>query len=70
MAGAGAAGGAVSTGAGARSAVDQAVAAFGRLDGLINNAAYFREVRLTAFEDLDPEQWERIFQVNVKGVWL
>ncbi len=42
---------------------------FGRIDGLVNNAAYFREVRLTPFEELDPAQWDRIFAVNVKGVW-
>ncbi len=46
-----------------------AVQHFGRIDGLINNAAYFREVKLTPFEELDPAQWERIFAVNVKGVW-
>ena len=42
---------------------------FGRIDGLINNAAYFREVKLTPFEELDETQWDRIFAVNVKGVW-
>ncbi|NBS95869.1 MAG: SDR family NAD(P)-dependent oxidoreductase, partial [Betaproteobacteria bacterium] len=47
-----------------------ALKATGRIDGLINNAAYFREVTLTPFEELDPAQWDRIFQVNVKGVWL
>ena len=47
-----------------------AVKATGRIDGLINNAAYFREVKLTPFEELDPATWDRIFQVNVKGVWL
>jgi NAD(P)-dependent dehydrogenase (short-subunit alcohol dehydrogenase family) len=46
-----------------------ALRSFGRIDGLINNAAYFREVKLTPFEELDPAQWERIFAVNVKGVW-
>ena len=60
----------VSDDASVRSMADAALKATGRIDGLINNAAYFREIRLTAFEDLDPEQWERIFQVNVKGVWL
>ncbi|MGY0195012.1 SDR family NAD(P)-dependent oxidoreductase [Leptothrix sp. BB-4] len=49
----------------ARAAVER----FGRIDGLVNNAAYFREVKLTPFEDLDPVQWDRIFAVNVKGVW-
>ncbi len=42
---------------------------FGRINGLVNNAAYFREVKLTPFEDLDSAQWDRIFAVNVKGVW-
>ncbi len=42
---------------------------FGRIDGLINNAAYFREVKLTDFDTIDPAQWERIFAVNVRGVW-
>lgn len=42
---------------------------FGRIDGLVNNAAYFREVRLTDFEDIDEAQWDRLFAVNVKGVW-
>lgn len=50
----------------ARAAQDR----FGRIDGLVNNAAYFREVKLTPFEELDPAQWDRLFAVNVKGVWL
>ncbi len=52
-----------------RRMTEQAVARFGRIDGLVNNAAYFREVKLTEFEQLDPAQWDRIFAVNVKGVW-
>ena len=48
---------------------DAALKAFDRIDGLVNNAAYFREVKLTPFEEIDPEIWERIFQVNVRGVW-
>jgi NAD(P)-dependent dehydrogenase (short-subunit alcohol dehydrogenase family) len=47
----------------------KALARFGRIDGLVNNAAYFREVKLTDFEQIDPAVWDRIFQVNVKGVW-
>ena len=41
----------------------------GRVDGLINNAAYFREVKLTPFEEISSEIWDRIFDVNVKGIW-
>ena len=54
-----------STRAMAQAALDR----FGRIDGLVNNAAYFREVKLTPFEELDPAIWDRIFAVNVKGVW-
>jgi NAD(P)-dependent dehydrogenase (short-subunit alcohol dehydrogenase family) len=52
-----------------RAMANAALDRFGRIDGLINNAAYFREVKLTPFEELDPAQWDRIFAVNVKGVW-
>ncbi len=48
---------------------ERTIGRFGRIDGLINNAAYFREVKLTDFEKIDPAQWDRIFAVNVKGVW-
>lgn len=48
---------------------ESALKSFGRIDGLVNNAAYFREVKLTPFDEIDPEIWERIFQVNVRGVW-
>ena len=41
----------------------------GHLDGLINNAAYFREVKLTPFEEIDVAVWDKIFDVNVKGIW-
>ncbi len=52
-----------------RAMATAAIARFGRIDGLINNAAYFREVKLTEFEDIDSAVWERTFSVNVKGVW-
>ena len=47
---------------------NEALARYGRIDGLVNNAAYFREVKLTEFEQIDPQIWDRIFSVNVKGV--
>ena len=59
----------VSDDASTREMAAQAVARFGRIDGLVNNAAYFREVKLTDFEQIDAAIWDRIFQVNVKGVW-
>jgi len=60
----------VSDDASVKAMAEAAIQATGRIDGLINNAAYFREVKLTPFEELDPAIWDRIFQVNVKGVWL
>ena len=60
----------VSDDASTRAMADAALERFGRIDGLVNNAAYFREVRLTPFEEIDPAIWDRIFAVNVKGVWL
>jgi 3-oxoacyl-[acyl-carrier protein] reductase len=60
----------VSDDASVKAMAEAAIKATGRIDGLINNAAYFREVKLTPFEELDPAVWDRIFQVNVKGVWL
>ncbi len=60
----------VSDDASVKAMAEAALKATGRIDGLVNNAAYFREVKLTPFEELDPAVWDRIFQVNVKGVWL
>ena len=59
----------VSDEASTRAMAQAALSATGRIDGLINNAAYFREVKLTPFEDISNERWQRIFDVNVKGVW-
>jgi 3-oxoacyl-[acyl-carrier protein] reductase len=37
-----------------RAMADAALQRFDRIDGLINNAAYFREVKLTPFEEINP----------------
>ena len=59
----------VSDEASTRAMAEVALQATGRIDGLVNNAAYFREVTLTAFEQIATARWDRIFDVNVKGVW-
>jgi NAD(P)-dependent dehydrogenase (short-subunit alcohol dehydrogenase family) len=43
---------------------------FGRVDILVNNAAYFKTVRRGPFEELEVDEWDRAFHVNVRGVWL
>ena len=59
----------VSDDASSQAMARRALKRVGRIDGLVNNAAYFHEVKLTISEDIDPAPWERVFQVNVKGGW-
>jgi NAD(P)-dependent dehydrogenase (short-subunit alcohol dehydrogenase family) len=48
-----------------------AVAArFGRLDGLVNNAAIATGIGGKTFEEIDAETWDRVMAVNVRGTWL
>ena len=56
----------MSNGAGARSAVDQAVAAFGRLDGLINNAGGM--VRRISYELATEADYDEIMDLNARSV--
>jgi NAD(P)-dependent dehydrogenase (short-subunit alcohol dehydrogenase family) len=48
-------------------AVERTVAAFGRLDILVNNAAIERYGAVT---DMTPETWDRHMAVNVRGAYL
>ena len=43
---------------------------FGNIDVLINNAAMFSETTRGPFHELSIEEWDRTFEVNVRGVWL
>src|ERR1700719_3022653 len=42
---------------------------FGRLDALINNAGTTTEIKPQDFDSLTAEEWDRIFAVNVRGVF-
>ncbi len=48
-------------------AVDKTLAAFGRLDVLVNNAGV---IRRAAVPDTSDEDWDRTLAVNVKAVYL
>lgn len=48
----------------------QGVSAFGGIDILVNNAAIYDGLRMTPIDELDPDEWDRVMAVNVKGVWL
>lgn len=43
---------------------------YGRVDILLNNAAIFHGIRFQPWDTLTVEEWDRIFEVNVKGTWL
>jgi NAD(P)-dependent dehydrogenase (short-subunit alcohol dehydrogenase family) len=49
----------------ARTAAD----ALGGVDALVNNAAIVALVR-RPFEEIPEDEWDRVFEVNVKGAWL
>ena len=49
-------------------AVAAAVDKYGKLDILVNNAAIV--IRKAAIEDRTADEWDRIFEVNAKGVFL
>jgi NAD(P)-dependent dehydrogenase (short-subunit alcohol dehydrogenase family) len=49
---------------------ERAVKEFGRIDILVNNAAIWAGLDITPWDAWKPEDWDRIFSVNVKGIWL
>ena len=51
-------------------AIDAAVQEFGRIDGLVNNAAYYTAIVKRPFEEIDDDEWDKVFDVNVRGAWL
>jgi 3-oxoacyl-[acyl-carrier protein] reductase len=57
----------VSTAAGAEELFDRTLAAFGRVDILVNNAAVTAVIR--PFLELTPEIWERILRVNLGALF-
>jgi NAD(P)-dependent dehydrogenase (short-subunit alcohol dehydrogenase family) len=50
-------------------AVAATVERFGRLDGLVNNAALYATLSSAPFDRLDPAEWESALRVNVTGVF-
>jgi 3-oxoacyl-[acyl-carrier protein] reductase len=45
---------------------------FGRIDGLINNAAVFQRPAMSRvpFEQIPVEEWDRLMAVNLRGIFL
>lgn len=43
---------------------------FGRIDVLVNNAAIFSTLKMKPFEEIEPEEFDRVMAVNARGVFL
>jgi NAD(P)-dependent dehydrogenase (short-subunit alcohol dehydrogenase family) len=48
----------------------EAVKTFGRIDILVNNAAVFSSIELRPFESIPIDEFRRVMEVNIMGVWL
>jgi 3-oxoacyl-[acyl-carrier protein] reductase len=54
-----------------RRMAEEAIARFGRIDILVNNAALMASpLKMRPFWEIDPQEWDRVMAVNVKGPWL
>ncbi|SFP90927.1 SDR family NAD(P)-dependent oxidoreductase [Tranquillimonas alkanivorans] len=49
---------------------DAALSAFGRLDILVNNASIFSSLKMRPFFKIPVEEWRKVVDVNLTGVYL
>ena len=59
----------VSDEAATRRLAESAHERFGRIDGLVNNAAIFHDIVLKPFHEITEEEWDRLMAVNLKGLF-
>jgi 3-oxoacyl-[acyl-carrier protein] reductase len=52
------------------SMVQASVDRFGTVDVLINNAAIFSALKMKPFDEISVDEWEKVFAVNSRGVFL
>jgi 3-oxoacyl-[acyl-carrier protein] reductase len=52
-----------------RKMLDRTKEEFGRLDALVNNAGTTTEVKPKDFDAMTAEEWDRVFAVNVRGMF-
>src|ERR687887_415088 len=53
-----------------RRLLEETLAAFGRIDVLVNNAALFSTLAHKPIEEIPVDEWDRVMAVNVRGVFL
>ena len=49
---------------------EEVIKQFGKVDILLNNAAIWAGINITPWDGWTVEQWDNIFNVNVRGTWL
>lgn len=54
----------------ARRMAKAALERFGRIDALVNSAAYFSQIHRQPFDEIPVAEWDEVFAVNVRGSWL
>ncbi|MFA6506888.1 MAG: SDR family oxidoreductase [Treponemataceae bacterium] len=54
----------------ARAMAERVIAEFGRIDVLINNAGRTHYIEMADLDGVKEEQWDEIFNTNVKGTFL
>lgn len=53
-----------------RAMAEKTLAAYGRIDILLNNAGLYSAIAKKPFFEIDEAEWDRVMAVNVKGVFL
>lgn len=51
------------------SMAELALEKYGKIDGLINNAGFFKGATFGSFMDIPPEEWDLCYRINVRGLW-
>ena len=52
-----------------RAMVAATIEAFGKVDILVTNAALFADLEFKPFMEIDEDEWDRVMQVNLRGVF-
>jgi NAD(P)-dependent dehydrogenase (short-subunit alcohol dehydrogenase family) len=53
-----------------RAVAGRAVELMGGVDALVNNAGVVEGLARRPFDEIPEEEWDRVLEVNVKGMWL
>jgi NAD(P)-dependent dehydrogenase (short-subunit alcohol dehydrogenase family) len=53
-----------------KSMVDEVAKQFGSVDVLVNNAAYFMNVKKSPFWEMEVDEFDKAMAINVRGSWL